>query len=239
MSRAKHIINRTAILLLLLAQWVGLNAQEVDRVNVAENAEYLYGPEIELVQGEKYFYPYNLVKGDPFFEYISTGETVLWIEGKPYKGYSLKYDVYTQLLVLEYKDKDRTPVSIVLGNERIDRFNMGGKEFRKFRLDEDGEKFGQVAYEGEMTCLFFWYKVMDYEMVGGEKIEAFSPQRCKRCILKNGEFHSFRNKRSFLRILSEEQRMVIKPVIRQYRIRMRKVSDGTMHLLMTTLEDKE
>ena len=95
---------RVAFLILIVLQVIaGGIVYGQSLTDYLAECELKYGSDADLVNGEKYFYPYSTSDGDPFFIFES-GSSKLRIKGKEFEEQSLRYDIYNHLLILDYKD---------------------------------------------------------------------------------------------------------------------------------------
>jgi hypothetical protein len=218
---------------------VTLRAQtgEAGRPDFHADAEERYGPEIALVNGEKYFYPYRLTSGDPFYPAPEGTEAIIWINGKEYPGQRIRYDLYKQVIVLDYTELSGATGSIILRNKSVDQFVIGSRLFRKFPGEDNGHRFGQVVYEGELGCVFFWKKNYETDMINGEKQHSFSDPFREMYLVRDGQMCFFKNKRTFLKCFPEPDRPVLKQIMKQQQVKIRKSPDIRVHGVLQQYEE--
>ena len=220
---------------LLLLLWLAYPARAQD-TGLAEyeelksQAENKFGPPAELLNGEKYYYPYSTSIGNPFLQVSGNGS--LQIDGTVYRDQQLKYDIYNQLLVLEYRDQSFAPVSIVVGMERLDSFTIGGLSFKKYRDPEGNMQYGQVVYEGRYSLIYFWRKTYSPELGNGGKQYEFSESMRTSVILSDQHRYPYKGNRSFIRVFPKGDREQIKQEIKNQRIRVKKATDREMKAIM-------
>jgi len=197
-----------------------------------ENAEKKYGPVAELVNGVKYYYLYWADTGDPFFRSEESKGISIQIKGRLFEKQDIRYDIYNQLIVLDYTDVSGADASIVLRNEWVDYFYVGGRLFREYP-DEDGKlSFGQVIYEGNVSCVYFWQKKYDPDMQNGRKNYKFSKPIRNASIITEGETRKYKGKGSFLKCFPKNQQAEIKGYLKAQRIKFKKAGDPEMKGLM-------
>jgi len=237
MGMHTHSQGLCAFLALLGFSAVMLSGQEASDWNPFQEAADKYGPEVHLVNGEKYYYPYPYATGHPFYEADPEARAHIWIRGKEYRDQHLRYDLYHQQIVLDFPDPEETLPSIVLRNTWVDQFSIGQRMFRKVEMEEGKVVFGQMVYQGQISCIFVWRKQYDYELEYGEKKHEFSEAFLERYLLIEGEYLRFKNKKTFLKSLPEKLRPKAKSILKQQKIRFRKATEHQLNQLLTQIED--
>lgn len=222
-----------ALLLLLLfsplrAQETGQDSQD----DIRAMAEKKYGLTADLINGEKYYYPYWADSGDPFFPSGENNTASIVIRGKVFENRELRYDICNQIIVLDYTEMSGASASIALRNEWVDQFLLGDKLFMKY-LNEDGqEQFAQLIYEGRVSCVYFWEKLYSPDLKNGEMHYKFSDPIRNAAIIRTGETRPFRSKKSFLKCFPKEQQAGIKSYLREKGVKFKKADDGQMKDLL-------
>lgn len=220
---------------MLTAQLSPLLAQDTtdfSLLEISKDANKRYGPNANLLNGEKYHYPYRLARGNPFFEVKGDEGVSIQINGRVYENQKIKYDIYNQLIVLDYKDRSGAPGSIVLRNEWLETMIIDGNQFKKYPDENGMERFGQVIYEGNFSCLYFWEKEYTPDFQRGEKSYRFSDPKRHAYILAHGHFSSYSGRKSLLKCFPKPIQLRIKTYIKENRIRIKKVDDLQMQSLM-------
>ncbi|RLD26644.1 MAG: hypothetical protein DRI70_05370, partial [Bacteroidetes bacterium] len=140
-----------------------------------------------------------------------------------------------QLIVLDFNDRSGAPGSIVLRNEWLDFLIIDGYLFKKFS-DENGlERFGQIIYEGEYSCIYFLEKEYSPDLQKGEKSFRFSDAKRQAQILSQDQFNLFSGRRSFLKCFPQHIQQRIKTHLKENRIRIRKVTNLQMQSVMVLI----
>lgn len=221
--------------IILLFQLCNLHSQETSDVSyleIKEDADERYGPSTDLLNGEKYHYPYRLARGNPFFEVQGEQNASIQINGNLYEKQNIKYDIYKQFIVLDFMDRSGAPGSIVLRNEWLDYFIIGGNRFKKFPDENGFERFGQVIFEGVISCVYFWEKEYSLDLHKGENHYQFSDPIRHPYIVIQEQFYPYSGKRSFLKCFPGQNQLQIKTYLKEKRIRIRKSTNLEMQLLM-------
>ena len=119
--------------------------------------ERKYGSDTDLVNGEKYFYPYKQALGDPFL-FPESRSAVITIHEKEFEGQLLRYDVFNQMLILDFQNIYGASSSLVLRNEWVESFAFQEKKFKKLEGPDGNPVFYQVVCEGPIDCVYLWSK---------------------------------------------------------------------------------
>lgn len=202
-----------------------------------QQAEESYGPDPDLLNGKKYNDVYRTAEGTPFFEVHGDMLSTIRIKGKIYQDQNLRFDIYNQLLILDFTDLSGARGSIVLRDDWVEFFTLGELLFRKYP-DKDGTvRFGQEIHEGEYTCVYFWEKDYLPELKDGEKYFRFSEPDRDAVIIREGVATAFKSKGSFLKCFPKEERGPIKAFLREEGIRVQKASDPEMDYLMLSINE--
>jgi len=231
-TRKHRILNYLVLLLLQASPLVSQTASPDPYSGIREDAETSYGPDPDLLNGKKYNFTYRSAEGSPFFDVSDPALSSIRIKGKVYEGERVKFDIYNQLVVLDFTDLSGATSSIVLRDDWIDGFSIGSIPFKKFPDKNERLKFGQVVFEGRISCVYFWKKTYIPEQKDGTMSYSFSKPDREAVILLEGEACSFKNKHSLLACFPKELRGPVKSEIKSRRLRIGKASDLEMQMLM-------
>jgi hypothetical protein len=217
--------------LLVLPGLPDLYSQQVSIVEYLANCERKYGSDADLVNGEKYFYPYIQSQGDPFF-LSEPRASEITIEGKEFSGQELRYDLFNQQLVLDYTDLYGATSSLILRNEWIESFSLEAYFFKKMRGPDGETGYFQVVFEGAVSCVYFWRKEYLLNLASGVREYYFTDPTKVSFLVIGEEFRSYRGNSSFLKLFDSEPQKAIKQFLRQSKIKVKKASDSQMHHLI-------
>lgn len=217
----------------LLALWglSDLNAQQSSIVEFLADCERKYGSDADLVNGEKYFYPYNQSQGDPFF-FSAPRTAVITIQEKEFTGQKLRYDLFNQQLVLDYIDLYGATSSLVLRNEWIESFIIEALHFKRMQGPDGETGFFQVIIEGPVNCVYSWSKQYLLNLTSGEQNYYFTDPIKESFLVIGEQFYPYRNNRTFLKIFDSTNQKAIKLFLRQSKVRVIKASDSQMRHLI-------
>lgn len=231
-TRKHRILSYLALLLLQVSPLLSQTASPDPYPGIRVDAETSYGPDPDLLNGKKYNFTYRSAEGSPFFDVSDPEQSSIRIKGKLYEGERVKFDIFNQLVVLDFTDLSGATGSIVLREDWVDGFTIGSIPFKKFP-DKNGRlKFGQPVYEGRISCVYFWKKSYIPEQKDGTLFYKFSKPDREAVILLEGETCSFKNKHSLLACFPRELRGPVKSEIKSRHLRIGKASDLEMQMLI-------
>ena len=206
-------------------------AQEQSIVDYLADCQRKYGSDADLVNGEKYFYPYSNTDGDPFL--VSSSQlSSIRIKDKDFEDQQVKYDIYNQQLVLEYNDLYGGVTSLVIRDDWVESFSYGPGEFKNMVGPEGEEGFFQVIHEGKVSCYYRWIKEYKLNLVSGVQSYYFTDPVRESFLVLDDHFHQFRNNRGFLKVFGTDQQKAIKSFMRQSRMKIKKSPVWQMRNLM-------
>jgi hypothetical protein len=224
-----------SVALLLVTIYQPLLSQEASDQSILEirdHAEDTYGPDMLLISGEKYHYPYRAALGNPFLTPSGNDDASVQLNGVVYENQRVKYDIHNQLIVLEFNDMNGASRSIIIRDELLDQFILDDRLFKKYPQEGSDERFGQVIYEGEISCLYFWKKRYSVDSKVGQNQYSFSDPIRQSFLMTDGQVIPYKGKRSFLSCFPAQERVQIKAFMKKNRIRIRKEGDTDMRLLL-------
>ncbi len=227
--------------LLLLLLFSPLKSQGEGQPSFDEikaDAEKKYGPIADLINGEKYYYPYWADSGDPFFLPGESKGVSIVVRGKLFEDRNIRYDICNQFIVLDYTDLSGASASIALRNEWVDEFHIGDRLFKKYPNEDGVLQFAQLIYEGEQSCVYFWEKLYTPNLQNGEKHYKFSDPVRHACIISEGKTRPYKSKKSFLKCFQKAQQAGIKSYLKEKGVKFKKASDGEMKDVMEFINQK-
>ncbi len=227
-------MRRTLTSLLLLTALFSLSDLQAQQQSITEylaECERLYGSDANLVNGEKYFYPYSKSDGDPFF-FSEPREVVIRVHGKEFAGQRIRYDIFNQQVVLDVKDIYGGITSLVLRNEWVETFRFESQLFSRMEGPDGKEAYYQVVVEGPVSCVYFWSKDYLLNLNSGVQSYYFT-QPLKESFLVIGQvFYPYRSNGSFVKAFERENQKTIKQFMRQSKIKVQKAPDWQMRQLI-------
>jgi len=219
------------IILLALSGFARLYPQQPSIIDFLSGCQKKYGSDVDLVNGEKYFYPYARSQGNPFF-FSDTRRAVITIHEKEFKGEMLRYDLFNQQLVLDYTDIFGATSSLVLQSEWVESFAFEEYLFRRMQGPEGERAFFQIVTDGPVGCLYSWRKDYLLNLTSGVQSYYFTDPARESFLMIGGQFYAYRNNANFMKIFDPGLQKKIRLFMRQSKINVKKASDSQMRLLV-------
>jgi hypothetical protein len=214
----------------------GLMAQTAEELNrmdqIREMAAENYRTSTDLLNGEKYQYPYRSDRGTPFLQLQGDPLATVEIAGTTFHEQRIRYDAYNQLMILDFRDAAGAEGSLVLNSHWLDQVILGPYRFRLFAGDGGNEKFGQVIGEGEYACIYFWEKKYLPDMQNGQQRYFFTDPERKTVLSYREQDCAYTGNRSMVRCFPEPVRGAVKEYLKANRIRVKKATLEEMEGLM-------
>lgn len=219
-----------AVLMALLGL-SGLYAQQSSLSEYLAECERKYGEDPDLVNGEKYYYPYRQSQGDPFFFSDSRRARIL-IHEKEFEGQLLRYDVFKQKLILDFLDIYGSTSSLVLRNEWVEEFAFENHKFIRMDGPEGEPGFFQLVAAGHVNCIYQWSKNHLLNLNSGVQSYYFTDPVKRSYLLIDGQFYPYKNNSSFLKAFDPEVQKMVKQFMKQSRVKVKKAPDSQIrHVL--------
>ncbi len=212
--------------------WIpGLYAQQASIIEYLAEFERKYGHDADLVNGEKYFYPYRQYLGDPFF-FPESRMAAITVHEKQFRDQLLRYDIFNQKLILDFKDLYGASSSLVLRNEWVESFAFEHQRFVKLEGPGGIPGFYQLVWDGPITCVYRWSKKYQLNLTSGEQSYYFTDPVKESFLVVDGRFYPYRNNRAFVKIFDPEIQKTIKQFMRQSKVKVNRGSDVQIRHLM-------
>lgn len=208
-----------------------IQAQQPSITDYLAECERKYGSDANLVNGEKYFYPYTRSDGDPFF-FNEPRQAVIRVHEKEFAGQPVRYDVFNQHVILDVKDIYGGITSLVLRNEWVESFSFESQVFKRMMGPEGDASYYQVVVEGPISCVYSWSKDYLMSLNSGVQTYYFTEALKKSYLVIDNTFFPFRNNRSFLKAFNSVQQKTIKQFMRQSKVKVNKSPDWQMRHLI-------
>ena len=227
--RMRHTL--TCILLASCLGLPGLFAQQISITDYLAECERKYGSDADLVNGEKYYYPYRQSQGDPF---LLTGpqSAVILVQEKEFAGQQLRYDLFNQQLILDFHDIYGATASLVMRNEWVESFAFDDQVFVRMIGPEGVPGFFQLISSGPVTCVYHWSKDQLLNLTSGMQSYYFTEPVKQSYLVIDGQFYEYRSNRAFLKALEPELQKAVKQFIKQAKVKVNKAPDPQVrHLL--------
>lgn len=193
----------------------------------------LYGLDVLLNNGKKYFPDKNPIDGHAFWKSKDPFLADVTISGRTFKNQSIKYNLDKQEFLLIYTNFNGQQGQIILNTSVIDSVNGSSFSFVPNKYPEIKQPFVQLIYQGRLSCYIGWYKELKISSINGVKSGyEFSDDFHKNYLVYNGTVYRFSNKSSFLRIFNKTERISIRRFISANRYIFRSLDDIKLKKLM-------
>jgi len=213
-----------------------LSAQEAkeDRDALAGYISEKFGPDQELSRGYLFYNAYFQYKGDPYLPKDSFQKGSMVNNGITYQNISLKYDCYSQLLVLEYSESKGRYNQLSLNSTSISSFTLGKMAFQRLSLAGSEATFYQVIRNEPLVCYIHWSRsAVDMDIFDRRYLYEFSSPSAEFHLLYQEQLYSFSGKKSFVAIFPESLTKEIKRYLRENSFSFKKVQPGEIEGLLT------
>lgn len=187
-----------------------------------------------LYNGRVYNFRYIGVSGNPFYpdNVWSTG-SVLY-DGQLYDSINMKFDIFNNLLIIDYYDENGFFINLQLVNEKIERFGWPGHLFMRIEADTTKSSwlpsgFYDQLYVGSVRVLASYKKSIQKNNQIGNQLEAFS-ERDLFYIEKDGKIFRVKKKRSVMEAFSDRERE-IRTFIKKHKLKFRTESGRQFSLV--------
>jgi len=221
------ILNMHKIAATILICFAFFNLPNYGQSSIADPLAYVnlvkkqYGLDHELVNGVQFYNRYSRSKGHPFFHNNLYLTGTLSLDGKTYQDLHLKFDIYSQHVVLEYKIFSGGSNQVITVADKVDAFNLGPYHFKKLVLGEEEGKFYQVITTSCFNCYIYWKKELLPLNGSFTYIEQFSEAKRSLWLDLGGELHEFSSRKDFTVLFPEESRKEIKRYLSKNQFKFR------------------
>ncbi len=218
---------RRTLTIAVLAALLGLSnlcAQQASIADYLAECERKYGSDADLVNGEKYFYPYRQSQGDPFF-YSESRNAVILIHDKEFAGQQLRYDIFNQQLILDFQDIYGASSSLVLRSEWVEAFAFEIQNFVRMKGPEGNPEFFQMVSEGDISCVYRWSKNQQLNLGSGVQSYYFTKATKESYLVIGGKFYSYRSNKAFIKAFGPELQKSVKQFMKETKVKVNKAPD--------------
>jgi len=205
------------------------SASQASISDVIQFTNNTYGVNQQFLNGRFHEYKYRDALGHPFFLENQYTEGDLVLHGTLYHGIPMKYDIYSQEIIVRATINKRE-LPFYPPAEFINSFRIYGKDFeRRSSITETPSYFQIVAEEGQISCLYFWYKTRQ-ESDHKQTFNSFKFDKAKHInyLIINDEIYRFNSKKSFKKSFPNEFRNELSRYLKSEKIKIKSVSDSAM-----------
>lgn len=198
----------------------------------------LYGLDVLLNNGKKYFPDKNPIVGHAFWKSKDPFLAAVTISGRTFKDQWLKYNLDKQEFLLIYTNFNGQQGQIILNTSVIDSVNGRFFSFVPNKYPEIKQQFVQLIYQGRLSCYMGWYKELKISSINGIKSGyEFSDDFHKNYLVYRGAVYRFGNKSSFLRIFNKTERVSIRKYFSANRFTFKGLNDSTLKKLIAYCDE--
>lgn len=219
-------LHRFSVSLILILFVVPISAQPVLTDRAERDSLYMYvqrkvGLDQVLYHGTQFFERYARFKGSPYYpdDHFYNGGVTLC--GTTYQDLSLKYDCFTQKLILEYTDLQKRYNQIYLDLGKMDSFRLGSFVFHKCMLPGEAPGFYQVSKTGQVTGYIHWRKESRTISFDNRYTHEFSDPKAVCWMRIHGKVFPITSRKSFISIFPGHLQSEAKEFLRIHRIHVK------------------
>jgi len=198
----------------------------------------LYGLDVLLNNGKKYFPDSNPAIGHPFWKNEDSFLGELTLKGRTFYNQQLRFNSNKQEFLLSYYNLNRQKDQIILNSEVIDSVRIGKVLFVPNKNPKIKQRFVQQIYKGNLTCYTGWYKELDFNRTGVNTGYIYSRDKHSNYIIYKGTLNQFSRKSEFLRIFTGSQRVAIRKYLSSNHLRFKKLEETELRKLIIYCEKK-
>ncbi len=181
-----------------------------------------YGTDDYLVNGEAY--QSANPRADGFANFLSADwiEGTAYVQGKTFRGVSLKYDLSQDVLALKQTLKSGAPVQIILNPNMVDSFLLEDHLF--ISTNVSNLRYGELIYHGRYQYLQKHRKKFVTDVSIGSPYGKYIAENPRFYIFTETGYQAIARKRDLLSFF-ENHKKEIKKYLRQENIKL-KTADG-------------
>jgi hypothetical protein len=197
--------------------------------STAGNPDKIYGHDPLLYNGRIYsFFPPEGTGGNQYLNDEFDKQGSLKVRGVTFTNLALNYDIYNQLVVLEYKNNLGSTELIEVSAAWLEEFNLGGRHFEIKNGTDTTRRIFQVLGEGTEKILIFHRKDLKLDTRTASKDHFFADAIREMYVETGNKTLRFKNNRSFVSDFSLGRQDAVKKYLRKHKIRVKKASDYLM-----------
>ena len=242
MSGSLHRILFLAILAIILSGH--LKAQPLrsaipDADSLKRYIQMQYGLDQELVSGFQYYVRFAQYKGDPFFPEDAFLDGSVSLRGLQYENVRLKYNSFSQGLILEYTDSRGGYNLLRLNNAHVDSFRLGMHHFQKLSLLGEEPFFYQVISSGYVRCYIHWKKNIQSINNSLPYTHVYTRPLGNYYLNYGGSIQAFTNEKIFISLFPESMQADIKKYFRRQHFSLKRASPTDIQNLLIYISQLE
>ena len=198
-----------------------------------------YGLDQELFNGFQYYKRFVKYRGDPFFPGDSFYDGKVTVRGIEHDHVRLKYNSYSQFLVLEYTDYQGRYNQLRLSSIHIDSFQLGAYGFQKLSLFDEEPLFYQVICSGTLTCYIYWTKNIHATSDDLQYTYEYTKALGTYYVSYGDGIQTFSNRKTFISIFPDPVQAEIKKYFRNQSLSFREAGPDDIQKLIVYVSQVE
>jgi hypothetical protein len=221
----------------LHAQGTNLSADK-DLKTLLLQTDTLLGADDELINGKIYIQKYMLAEGHPFFFTPQWQNGSVKVNGTEYNKLLMKYNIYTDELLLRAETVNGGTSVISLNNEFIESFHLGGKHFinaMHFEVKGIQTDFVEFLYKGSFVFFVSYTKLYNNDYNIKTPYGSYGKTKTSYFLMQKNELREISSKKALLKYF-ENQKKQIKKYMKKHKIKYAKASDVQLHELMEYID---
>ncbi len=212
------------------AQTPNSAVQEPD--SLSRYIDMKYGLDQELFNGIQYYKTNVQYKGNPYFPEDVFYNGSVTLRGVKYGNVLLKYDSYSQQLILKYTDLKNRVNLLIINEIHVDSFCLGINCFQKLSLSDDGVLFYQVIEAGPVSCYIYWRREIHSTQDDLQYSHEYTRPIGTYYIRYMDELYPIANRKEILGIFPESLQPELKRYLRQAHFRFREAGPKEIQNLL-------
>lgn len=206
---------------------------QISRIDSLRNEyDQLYGLDMLLYNGKKYFSDFNPIQGHPFWGRNDYFKGDIYLKGKVFRNNLLKYDLLKQEFILSYTSNGEQHHPIVLTSALIDSIRTQDAIFVQNNYPEIPQTFVQKIHQGKVSCYISWIKTKYEKLYNNYVRIAVSKEKKDYYLVLDSRANSFHNEKTFVKVFSKKNQKKIKKYLNDNKIRFKGISDKELEQLV-------
>jgi hypothetical protein len=198
----------------------------------------LLGADDELINGKIYIQKYILAQGYPFFRTSEWQNGSVTVNGKKHDSLMLKYNIYTDELVLSAEKMQGGTSVISLNNEFVESFELENKYFiNAMNFDARGIQtdFVELLYDGSFVFFVSYTKFFNNDYNNKTPYGSYGKTNTSYFLLQHEKLSEISSKKALLNYFKTSKKQ-IKKYMKRHKIKYAKASDVQLHDLLVYID---
>lgn len=206
---------------------------QISRIDSLKNEyDQLYGLDMLLYNGKKYFSDFNPIQGHAFWGRNDYFKGDIYLKGKVFRNNLLKYDLLRQEFILSYSSNGEQHHPIVLTSALIDSIKTQDVIFVQNSYSGIPQTFVQKIHQGKVSCYISWIKTKYEKLYNNYVRIAVSKEKKDYYLVVDSKVNSFHNGKTFVKLFSKKNQKKIKKYLNDNKIRFKDIGDKELEQLV-------